>query len=90
VVLAAIWKAIFAEEYPRLRVRRNYPYAGKGDGMTRSLRRSFPPKRYVGIELELNQALVLGDAKTWRALRRAVVATFQAALRRYSSAWSAR
>jgi predicted N-formylglutamate amidohydrolase len=90
VVLAATWKTVFAEQHPRLRVRRNYPYAGNGDGLTRSLRRSFPPKRYVGIELELNQALVLGDAKTWRALRRGVVATLQTALRRYSGARSAR
>ncbi len=88
--LAAIWKTVFAEQHPRLRVRRNYPYAGNGDGLTRSLRRSFPPKRYVGIELELNQALVLGDAKTWRALRRGAVATLQAALRRFSSVRSAR
>jgi predicted N-formylglutamate amidohydrolase len=89
VVLAAIWKTMFAEQHPRLRVRRNYPYAGKGDGLTRSLRRSFTAKRYVGIELELNQALVLGGAKTWQALRRGVVATLQAALRRYPGARSA-
>ena len=36
-------------------MRRNYPYAGKGDGLTSYLRRRFPPGAYVGIELEVNQ-----------------------------------
>jgi predicted N-formylglutamate amidohydrolase len=44
---------------PSLRVRRNYPYRGKDDGLTTTLRRHFGG-RYLGIELELNQAL-LGD-----------------------------
>ena len=82
VVLAEVWKAAFAEQVPDLRVRRNYPYAGNGDGLTRSLRRRFPPTRYVGIEIELNQAFALGEEKPWRALRRSVVATLQTALSR--------
>jgi hypothetical protein len=65
---------------PGLRVRRNYPYAGKGDGLTRILRRRFPPTRYAGIELELNQAFALGDGKPWRTLRTTVVATLQQAI----------
>jgi len=81
-MLAESWKTAFAEQVPDLRVRRNYPYAGNGDGLTRSLRRRFSPSQYVGIEIELNQALVLGEEKSWRALRRSVVATLQAALRR--------
>jgi len=78
--LASRWKAAFAEQAPGLRVRRNYPYAGRNDGLTSFLRRRFPPARYVGVEIEVNQAIVLGDAKRWRELRRAVIATFQAAL----------
>ena len=80
LVLAESWKTAFAEQVPDLRVRRNYPYAGNGDGLTRSLRRRFPPTRYIGIEFELNQTFVLGEEKPWRALRRSVVATLQAAL----------
>ena len=81
-VLAEQWKTAFAERDPELRVRRNYPYAGKGDGLTRSLRRHYPPSRYAGIELELNQAFVLGGRHRWRALRASVVATLEVALRR--------
>lgn len=43
-----------------LRVRRNYPYRGTSDGLTRMLRRVFG-SAYLGIELELNQALLQGE-----------------------------
>jgi hypothetical protein len=56
-----------------LRVRRNYPYAGKGDGLTRHLRRRFPPREYVGIELEVNQRIVIDAGARWIALRRMLV-----------------
>lgn len=38
------------------RVRRNYPYRGAADGHTTGLRKRFGPG-YLGVELELNQAL---------------------------------
>ena len=82
VKLAAHWKAAFAELAPQLRVRRNYPYAGKGDGLTRSLRQRHSPARYIGIEIELNQAFVRRDGKPWRDLRAIVTATLQRALLR--------
>lgn len=40
-----------------LRVRRNYPYTGHEDGMTRILRRRFGT-HVLGFELELNQAML--------------------------------
>src|SRR5690606_24821224 len=40
------------------RVRYNYPYRGIADGFTTYLRKQFPGK-YAGIELEINQALLL-------------------------------
>jgi predicted N-formylglutamate amidohydrolase len=59
-----------------LRVRMNYPYRGTSDGLSRWLRRSFPDRRYAGIELELNQAL-LADPSRWRAASDAVVASLR-------------
>lgn len=44
-----------------LRVRRNAPYRGNADGLTTALRRERPAAGYLGLELELNQAL-LGSA----------------------------
>lgn len=80
VQAAARWKSAFAEQAPELRVRRNYPYQGKNDGLTSAMRRRFPAGQYVGIELELNQAFVLAPRRSWRKLRTAVVTTLQAAL----------
>jgi len=41
-----------------LRVRRNAPYRGSSDGLTTALRRERPAADYLGVELELNQALL--------------------------------
>jgi predicted N-formylglutamate amidohydrolase len=41
------------------RVRLNYPYRGTADGFTKDLRELFPASRYTGLELELNQALLV-------------------------------
>ena len=73
------WKVSLAALAPQLRVRRNYPYAGKGDGLTSHLRRQFPQASYVGIELEVNQAIVLAAGRRWTALRRTLVDSFRAA-----------
>jgi predicted N-formylglutamate amidohydrolase len=71
--LCARWKASLAALAPELRVRRNYPYRGKGDGLTSYLRMRFPASVYVGIELEVNQAIVLGTRRRWRMLRRVLI-----------------
>ena len=39
---------------PKWNVRFNYPYLGKADGFTTYLRKAFS-KKYVGIEVEINQ-----------------------------------
>jgi hypothetical protein len=46
----------------------NYPYQGKADGFTTTLRRQWPGDSYVGIEIEVNQKWPLGDRRTWRRL----------------------
>jgi len=71
--LCARWKAALAASAPQLTVRRNYPYRGSGDGLASHLRRRFLPDRYVGIELEVNQRIVLGGGRHWTALRRQLV-----------------
>jgi hypothetical protein len=58
---------------PELKVRRNYPYAGRGDGLTSHLRQSFAPSAYVGIELEVNQRIVFAAGRRWTMLRRMVI-----------------
>ena len=77
--LCARWKASLAAFAPELRVRRNYPYAGKGDGLTSHLRLRFPSNAYVGIELEINQSIVLAAGRRWMALRRTLIDSLRAA-----------
>jgi predicted N-formylglutamate amidohydrolase len=52
------WQGLLNEYAPEFRVRRNYPYRGRSDGLTTWLRRKFPARAYVGVELEVNQALI--------------------------------
>jgi predicted N-formylglutamate amidohydrolase len=76
--LCARWKGSLAASAPLLRVRRNYPYAGKGDGLTSHLRLRFPPGAYVGIELEVNQKIVLAAGRRWAALRGVLIDSLRA------------
>lgn len=69
VEVCARWKERLAAMAPQLRVRRNYPYEGKGDGLTSHLRTRFAPTDYVGIELEVNQGIVSEAGRRWKALR---------------------
>jgi len=54
----ARWQRNLRTANSSLRLRRNYPYLGKSDGFTTHLRRLFGPRRYIGIELEVNQRLL--------------------------------
>jgi predicted N-formylglutamate amidohydrolase len=77
--LCARWKTSLTALAPALAVRRNYPYAGKGDGLTSHLRLRFPWGVYVGIELEVNQGIVLSAGRPWLALRSALIESLRAA-----------
>ncbi|MDP2154993.1 MAG: N-formylglutamate amidohydrolase [Sulfuricella sp.] len=63
------WQAQLRALAPDLKVRRNYPYAGKSDGFTAHLRRHFPAEVYIGIELEINQKHVFNGGRRWRVFR---------------------
>ncbi|MDR3661200.1 MAG: N-formylglutamate amidohydrolase [Mycobacterium sp.] len=79
VQLSTRWQASLAALRPELRVRRNYPYSGKGDGLTSHLRKCFRPSEYVGIELEINQRIVVASGQPWAALRGVLIDSFHAA-----------
>jgi predicted N-formylglutamate amidohydrolase len=74
------WKASLIACAPDLRVRRNYPYAGKGDGLTSWFRQRLPPGAYVGIELEINQKHIIRTGRHWIALRKVIVESLCRAL----------
>ncbi|OYZ80134.1 MAG: N-formylglutamate amidohydrolase, partial [Polaromonas sp. 24-62-144] len=66
---AAAWLAALKRLRPELKLRRNYPYNGKGDGLTALLRTRHADAQYVGIELEVNQRFVMAGGAAWAALR---------------------
>lgn len=39
-------------------VRRNFPYSGRDDGFCMRMRRERPQRRYLGMEIEMNQRIV--------------------------------
>jgi len=79
VAFARSWMRKLAQLAPDLRLRRNYPYRGRGDGLTAALRRRHPDAAYVGIELEVNQSLVEQPGR-WDRLQAALIASLKKTL----------
>jgi len=71
--LCGRWQFALKRCAPDLKVRRNYPYLGKGDGLTSWLRQQMPPGTYLGIELEINQKHVIRAGQAWPDLRKVLI-----------------
>ncbi len=56
--IAADIKNRLAHLTPHYRVRFNYPYLGISDGFTTALRKRYDSQHYIGLEIEMNQALM--------------------------------
>jgi predicted N-formylglutamate amidohydrolase len=69
--LCAAWVDALAEALPDLAVRRNQPYRGASDGLTTWLRGRHG-ERYLGIEVEVNQRLLLPGGRFPDRIGRAV------------------
>ena len=74
-LLASRWLAALKRRRPDLRLRRNYPYEGRDDGLTSLLRKRHPRELYIGMELEVNQRFVLEGGPAWDALRQDIIAS---------------
>jgi predicted N-formylglutamate amidohydrolase len=71
------WSEHFRAIASEFRLRRNYPYLGKSDGHTTSLRARFGEDRYLGLELELNHGL-MADRARWTHLVKSTLRSLQA------------
>ncbi|WP_263769591.1 N-formylglutamate amidohydrolase [Propionivibrio soli] len=67
------WIAALRQRLPDIRLRRNYPYAGRSDGLCTWLRRRHPGNLYLGVELEVNQRHATAGGTPWQTLRRSIV-----------------
>jgi len=84
--LCAAWQRALCARLPYWTARRNYPYRGTGDGLTRHLRTRFADALYCGIELEINQKHVRDGHAIAARERAAVVAALRDALASFASA----
>ena len=74
------WHRALTQLAPQWVVRRNYPYRGTGDGLTRHLRTRFADRDYCGIELEINQKHVGNRGAIGPRKQNAVIAALRIAL----------
>lgn len=70
--LGIAWARALAQTLPELRVRRNQPYLGSSPGLTSALRERWDASRYLGFEIELNQALATRSVGARRRIHRAL------------------
>ena len=70
----ARWMAAMRRRQPDLKLRRNYPYHGKLDGLTALLRKRHTVDQYIGTEIEVNQRYFYVGGEPWDALRANVIA----------------
>jgi predicted N-formylglutamate amidohydrolase len=61
--ICAFLKTFLYGECETLRVRMNYPYRGKADGFTGYMRKHYKAEQYVGVEIEINQSLLLSRGR---------------------------
>ena len=74
------WYAALEATNASLVLRRNYPYRGVSDSLVTYLRRRYGARRYVGMELEINQKHV--DSPHWPTLVAVLAETLAAAVGR--------
>ena len=74
------WQAALAQFAPEWIVRRNYPYRGRSDGLTRYLRTRYGDASYSGIELEINQKHVRRHGAIDARESAAIIAALRVAL----------
>ncbi len=74
------WQSALQHRAPALCVRRNYPYLGRADGLTTALRKRHAATVYLGIELEVNQAIAGQPASAWAELREQLTRSLEAVL----------
>ena len=75
VEFCSLWQDSLQVTLPEMRIRRNYPYRGVSDGLVPRLRKEYPPEQYLGVELEVNQALPLQGEELWERVQWELVET---------------
>lgn len=65
---------------PGYRVRKNYPYTGASEGLVTYFRKRFTDRRYIGIEIEVNNRHVRRPTRQGLIIRRALALALRTVL----------
>lgn len=68
-VFIETWMENFAKIAKVFRFKKNAPYRGTSDGLTKMMRCVWPSNSYIGIELEVSQRFASGDVSLWKSLQ---------------------
>ncbi|MDP3705568.1 MAG: N-formylglutamate amidohydrolase [Legionellaceae bacterium] len=60
--VARVWHGLLLQETPEYRIRMNYPFPGNSDSFTSSLRHDYAERDYLGMEMDVNQAVLTSPA----------------------------
>lgn len=74
------WRELLQHIVPEFRIDDNMPYLGTDDGLTTTLRSAYPPYRYIGIELEVNQRFFFEDPQAYFRITEGLAFTLKAML----------
>ncbi len=74
------WKENITE-ISQYNVRFNYPYRGVADSLTSYFRKQFGDKKYIGVELEVNQKFLYQNTTNWETIKDVLAKSLAASLR---------
>ena len=84
--LCELWIKELKKQFPNYIIAKNNPYKGTSEGVTCYYRKKYSQKFYTGIELEMNQALLMGFTPTERkSFSRKLAVSLQHAVYRIKS-----
>jgi predicted N-formylglutamate amidohydrolase len=87
VEFAGLFTDFLMQENPKLRLQSNYPIPGGQDGFVHHLREQKFSKKYIGLQLEVNQAFPLGKSEKWIELRKSIVKSFKLSLKEFKASF---
>ncbi len=64
--VARVLRSLMMHKLSDYRIRTNYPYVGKSDSLTATLRKIYHETDYLGFEIECNQALIADEVELLR------------------------
>lgn len=74
-IFAKTWQEKL-RRHSMMRVRRNYPYLGKMDGLSTGMRKKFPAQKYLGFEIEVNHS-IMTNSKELKAAEKLLISSLK-------------